>query len=122
VIYSTFKHMSVDRKALVVVDPLSTGAFLAPFAQDRGFSVICVYSSDELGDFKTHVPDEAADVVFAETISHTGELAPEAIEATAKQLRGLDYDIVACIAGAECGVEVGEALAEAWVCVAMALN
>merc|ERR1712137_1368640 len=91
---------------------MSTGAFLAPLAIERGLSVICVYSSDELGDFKTHVPDEAADVKFVETITHAGELAPEAIEATANQLRQLGYDIVACIAGAECGVEVGEALAE----------
>jgi len=105
--------MSVDRKALVVVDPLSTGAFLAPLAVDRGLSVICVYSSDELGDFKTHVPEEAADIVFAATVTHAGALAPEAIETTSTQLRGLGYDIVACIAGAECGVEVGEALAEA---------
>lgn len=104
--------MQSERKALVVVDPMSTGAFLAPLAIDRGLAVICVYSSDELGDFKTHVPAEAAGVTFAETMTHAGDLAHEAIEATAKKLRELDYDIVACIAGAECGVEVGEALAE----------
>lgn len=103
---------SVGSPALVVVDPLSTGAFLAPLAQARGLSVICVYSSDELGDFKTHVPADAANVVFSATITHSGDLAPEAIEHTAQRLRQMGYVIEACIAGAECGVEVGEALAE----------
>jgi len=106
--------MSVaERKAVIVVDPMSTGAFLAPVAISQGYSVICVYSSEELGDFKTHVPAEAANVVFAETITHTGDLAPEAIKQTAARLQQMGYELVACLAGAECGVEVGEALAEA---------
>merc|ERR1712061_664031 len=45
-------------------------------------------------------------------MTHSGDTNPEKIKHTAKKLRELDYDIVACIAGAECGVEVGEALAE----------
>jgi len=99
--------------ALVLVDPMSTGAFLAPFAQARGLSVICVYSSDELGDFKTHVPAEAAETVFSETITHTGGLEHKAIQRTAALVNDLGYTLMACVAGAECGVEVGEALAEA---------
>jgi biotin carboxylase len=100
-------------QALVVVDPMSTGAFLAPHAQERGLQVIRVYSSDELGDFATHVPEEAADVVFCETLTHTGGLSSDAIAQTAQQLSDFGYEIVGCLAGAECGVEVGEALAEA---------
>merc|ERR1712151_1039553 len=100
------------REAFVVVDPMSTGAFLAPMAIARGLSVICVYSSEELGDFKTHVPAEASNVVFDETITHSGSLAPEAIAETSAKLRHMGYNIVACVAGAECGVEVGEALAD----------
>jgi biotin carboxylase len=100
-------------QALVLVDPMSTGAFLAPFAQARNLEVIRVYSSDELGDFATHVPAEAAHTVFSETLTHTGGLSPEAIAKTAQEVSNLGYEIVACLAGAECGVEVGEALAEA---------
>jgi biotin carboxylase len=101
------------RMAVVVVDPMSTGAFLAPIAISQGYSVICVYSSDELGDFKTHVPAEAADVKFAEVLTHSGDTNPEKIKHTAALLQQMGYEIVACLAGAECGVEVGEALAEA---------
>jgi len=100
-------------QALVLVDPMSTGAFLAPLAQARDLEVIRVYSSDELGDFATHVPAEAAHTVFRETLTHTGGLSQEAIAQTAQKVSNLGCEIVGCLAGAECGVEVGEALAEA---------
>lgn len=95
--------------AVVVVDPVSTGAVVAHQAVHRmGLQVICVWSES--------IPEELKGfVAHGMGISHAGVLSHEVGEVakTAAAVRAIGANVVACIVGCETGVSLGDALAEA---------
>lgn len=87
-------------KIVALVDPLSTGAYLAPEFASRGWTSVAVLSSSRIPD--AYVKGfRRGD--FAEVITHTGDL-----DATAAELAALGPDFV--LAGAEHGVELADHL------------
>lgn len=100
-------------RAVVVVDPLSTGALIGTRAQERGYAVIRVWSSDCPVELRTHTAPGTKDC-FAATVVHEGSTAAgaSALETTAAKLRALPFSIVAILCGAEPGVTLTDSLAE----------
>lgn len=93
----------MDRPAVVVVDPYSSGNLLAPALRDAGLVPVAVTSTERppamwAGSYR---PDD-----FHEIIAHTGGVAE-----TAGRLRS--YAPVCVVPGAECGVELADLLAAA---------
>jgi hypothetical protein len=96
-------------KAIVIVDPISTGTRVASGAFDRGYAVIRLWSSDCPPELRGHTSSEARDV-FAQTLEHVGGSATEALETTVEALRALPYAIEAILCGSEPGVNLTDAL------------
>ncbi|MFI5779577.1 ATP-grasp domain-containing protein [Nocardia sp. NPDC051570] len=89
-----------------IVDPLSTGAFLADEFASRGWRVIAVMSTQTIPDafVSSFRPSD-----FDEIVIHEGDLD--------KTLAVLSsHTIVAVVAGTELGVELADALSEALGC------
>ncbi|KAG8459935.1 hypothetical protein KFE25_010984 [Diacronema lutheri] len=97
--------------AVVVVDPMSTGARISADAADRGFTIVRLWSSDCPPELRSHTSSSSRDV-FAATLEHTGGYAIEALEATARALRALPVRINAILCGSEPGVNLTDALSE----------
>jgi len=91
-------------RGVVVVDAFSTGELLAERVRRLGFRLVLVYSQpkQEAGVWS----NEIKDVEFE--IYHTGDLA-----ATLNELAKVPVRIEAVIPGAECGVNLSDALTEA---------
>jgi len=100
-----------NNRAVVVVDPLSTGATISARIVDRGYEVIRLWSSDCPADLRTHTSPDAKDC-FAVTLEHDGGMGVDALEVTAQALHKLPYHIEAIICGSEPGVTLTDALAE----------
>lgn len=126
------RHMSIDRQfgfapslkkrmttldasneAVVIVDPYSTGAIVALEFMNRGYHVVALWNKTLTPIMKTHVPIMAAsdpnfkyfkEVEEGETLQETIKI----VNATASP-----YRIVACLAGGESGVDLGDCLSEA---------
>lgn len=99
-------------KAVVVVDPMSTGARIASGAAERGFTVIRLWSSDCPPELRAHTAPGTVDV-FAHTLEHVGDSScKESLEATARALNALPYRIDAILCGSEPAVNLTDALAE----------
>mmetsp|Transcript_46665 Transcript_46665/g.107091 ORF Transcript_46665/g.107091 Transcript_46665/m.107091 type:complete len:565 (-) Transcript_46665:651-2345(-) len=95
--------------AVVVVDPISTGAVLAHhLVNKRGYEVVAVWSEvvpDELKAFVAH----GMDVTFAGRVQHVaGKVA-----ATAAAVRAINVQVIDVIVGCETGVLLGDELSEA---------
>ncbi|MFD4551243.1 ATP-grasp domain-containing protein [Streptomyces sp. NPDC058466] len=89
-------------KTIAIVDPVSTGAHLAPEFARRGWSAVAVLSGDKIPD--AYVKGfRRGD--FTDVLTHTGDPA-----ATVDRLKALDPRFV--LAGAEHGVELADQLAE----------
>ncbi|KAJ1622555.1 ATP-grasp domain-containing protein [Pavlovales sp. CCMP2436] len=105
--------MGVDivgsKKAIVIVDPISTGAQVASGASDRGYAVIRLWSSDCPPELRGHTSSVARDV-FSHTLEHVGGSATEVLEVTAQALLALPYAIEAILCGSEPGVNLSDAL------------
>ena len=89
-------------RAVAIVDPMSTGAYLPGEFRSQGWAPVAVLSSSRLPDVLTRTfrPDD-----FVAIVDEDGD-----VDATVKQLRG--HPVQAVIAGAEPGVELADALAE----------
>jgi biotin carboxylase len=98
-------------EAIVVVDPMSTGARISIGAYDRGYAVIRLWSSECPPALRAHIAHGVREV-FAHTFEHEGGSATDALEATATTLRALPYTVVAVICGSEPGVTLTDALSE----------
>lgn len=94
-----------SNKAVVVVDPISTGANLAQLLFDRGWPVIRVFSDGCPEKVKKHTP-AGLTVEFVATIEHTGDL-----DATVAAVRAVGYELEACFVGCETGVLFADLLA-----------
>lgn len=99
-------------RTVVIVDPLSTGAALAAEFVGR-VNLIRVWAcqSEKLRLF---VAAKFKHVVFSHTFVFNNEepVFADAVSQLADQIKNLNLDVAACIAGAECGVEVAEMLAQ----------
>jgi biotin carboxylase len=94
--------------AVVIVDPLTTGARLALEMQKRGYKLIRLLSQEFPERTLACIPDICKDLRWEETISYQGA------DETAEELQSLgkDYHIIACQIGCEAGVEVFDAVTE----------
>ncbi|CAK9075130.1 unnamed protein product [Durusdinium trenchii] len=97
------------RACVVLVDPCSTGAMLAPELDRRGYTVLALWTSDA-GEHRGHLPQAAkgfpekflAELDEQPTLSSTAALLREACGGEPKAL----------ICGGEMGVKLADALSE----------
>jgi hypothetical protein len=100
------------RQLVVLVDPYSTGAMLAPELERRGFAVVALWT-DEVGENRHHIPEAATG--FPENFVEEVEIRPtlfETAEALSAVAGAAGLEIVAVMCGGETGVKVTDALAE----------
>lgn len=95
--------------AVVIIDPLTTGARLAFEYQKAGYKVIRLLSMDLPDVAKNSLPDACRNLIFDETLQYEGSPAETVAEL---QALGSSYHIVACQIGCEAGVEVFDAITE----------
>lgn len=126
------RHMSIDRQfglgpnlkkrmttvdaskeVVIMVDPYSTGAIVALEFMKRGYHVIALWNKTLTPVMKTHVPimasSDASFKYFNEI--EEGSTLDETIQAV--NTAAAPYRIIACLAGGESGVDLGDALSEA---------
>ena len=104
----------LEMTTLVVVDPVSTGAFLCRVAASRGFRVIALWSR-ELSATVRH----RARISDAMTFASASVEEEESLEATVKALKSQvkSDEWLECIPGSEWGVQLAER-----VCCALKLR
>ena len=93
---------TTDPKAVIVVDPFSTGALLAAELYSMGMKVIAVYSAqmDKLENLKNLVP-QGLNIVFEEVVPFN-----TTIDDLVRQFRRPGFTILAIFAGAETGIRL----------------
>lgn len=107
--------------AVIVVDPLSTGAVLAKYFCDRNFEVVRLFSQkfpERLANFI--LPELKASISYIYSFEFTGgsftDLSEEQFQAECDavvlKIRSMHVPVQAVIAGAETGVEVCDAVAQ----------
>uniref|UniRef100_A0A7S4SP54 ATP-grasp domain-containing protein n=1 Tax=Alexandrium monilatum TaxID=311494 RepID=A0A7S4SP54_9DINO len=96
-------------QAVVIVDPLSTGCSLALEAASRGYSVIALWDGDLPQEVMFHTPASAKSLHYHAVVHEraTVEETAAAVLAAAGNL-----GLAACIAGAEPGVSLADALSQ----------
>ena len=99
--------------AIVVTDPISTGALMVAEMQERGVAVIAAWSDSCGGAMRSHVPLMASGIEYTAIV----EEAARDAAAVAREVKALVKErrlrLVACVAGAETGVRFQDALADA---------
>jgi len=98
-------------RAVVVVDPYSTGACVALECFQRGFKVISIWSlaaTEELRD-PSHQPQSCRELVYHAQLSE--EKAMEETGEAVRQACG-EFELAAVIVGGESGVPLADALSE----------
>ena len=96
-------------EAVVIVDTFSTGAMLAYLCYLRGYRVISLLSGD-VADLLDMVP-EGLDFSFSGVHTLKGHLSDDiAFGTLVAELQGLQWPVVAVMAGAETGVELADKL------------
>lgn len=90
-----------------MVDPISTGANVALEASLRGYSVIALWCSEILDEFRSHVPVACKDLKYLAQVEEQATISKtaEAVKAAAG-----GRTIAACIVGGESGVTLADKL------------
>lgn len=97
------------KKAVVLVDPYSTGCVVAQEMAKRGYLLIALWTKGFSDEMKTHVPascghmDYFAEITEADSLEETEKLLREAA-------RG--REIAACLPGGEAGVDFADVFSE----------
>ena len=97
------------KKAVVLVDPYSTGCIIGQEMAKRGYLLIALWTKGFSDEMKTHVPascghmDYFAEIDEADTVEQTEKLL--------KQAAG-GHEVVACLAGGEAGVDFADVFSE----------
>ena len=103
-------HNENAGRVVVVVDPISTGAFIAAEATERGFGVIAVWSECVPPELKAFVA-KGLSIRYVGVVQHEeGSLA-----ATVDAVRALvssEQTLAALFVGCETGVLLGDELSE----------
>lgn len=106
------KHRSTAKDgkpdAVVIVDPLSTGATLAAMASARGFLIVRVLSQAFPEEIANCLPDGLT-LNWHASLEYDAEDPARTVEA----LRSLDAHVLGVLVGCECGVECHDALTSA---------
>jgi biotin carboxylase len=97
--------------AVVIVDPFSTGAFLASEVRKRGVKCARVLSAWD-SPVASLVAEGVSSIDFCATIQHNDRLSDQdlAVSQTVEALQDLPFPILAVIPGAETGVELADQL------------
>ena len=95
------------RPAVVVVDPISTGANLAAAIVERGVACICLHSGN-VADEVAGLVDSSLHTHFAATLTFDTGHPISCIAA----LRQLPYELFGCVSGSELAVEVTDYVTE----------
>lgn len=104
--------------AIVVVDPLSTGAAISERAAARGLKVIRLWSHECPEELRSHIPLNFKQDTYAATLSHIGvshhgPLDNASLSKTSDALHALTSDnITAIVCGCDTGVTLANALSE----------
>ena len=96
------------RQAVIVVDPISTGANVAFEVTRRGFPCIKV-ASGYVSPALLNLVDATIRTDFVASINHDSSDPYKTIQ----QLRSLPFDIIGAISGSELGIEVTDFITEA---------
>lgn len=111
---SELTENELDKDAIVVVDPMSTGMNLAMEVMERGYHCIAVYSDTLtiVQDLVAKLPETTREK-FAAGIFHEGSMEFEAsVGITINNIRQTQLKVVAVLPGAESGVSLADELAE----------
>jgi biotin carboxylase len=98
-----------ENQCMVVVDCYSSGAQVAYYAQQRGYKIICLWSTQD--EALLDLVPKDLDITFDKILFCTGktERDKNAIHA---QLLALPWEVVGVIAGGETGVDLCDSLSE----------
>ena len=96
--------------ALVIVDPLSTGARLAAMAQERGFLIVRVMSQAFPDELMAILPSGMAALNWKADLVYDSENPAK----TVAELKALDVHLLGILVGCESGVECHDALTTAF--------
>lgn len=101
--------VDASKEVVVVVDPYSTGCLVVNEIKSRGFQVIACWSLGFSEEMKTHTPEAAGKMKYYAEVDELEDLVDtvKAIYEAAGKLR-----VVACIAGAEAGVDCADEVSE----------
>lgn len=103
---------AAKERAVVVVDPFSTGARVAAYVNQKGLRCVCVYS-DHFDSIISNLVPHGVQLHFDETVQYDAKLAEEeALEKAVKALAALPWEVAAVIPGAEMGVELADKLSD----------
>ena len=101
---------SVAPRCVVLVDPYSTGAMLAPELDLRGYAVIALWTK-ECGENRDHLP-KAAKGFPEKFLAEVDEQDTLALTADAVRKAANCSEPLALICGGETGVKLADALSE----------
>ena len=101
--------VDVSNEVVVIVDPYSSGCCVAKEIMSRGYKVIALWTNGFAEDMKLHVPLSCTGMTYYAQVTEaaTLEATAAAAQSAAKPRR-----IVACLAGGEAGVDLGDSLSE----------
>jgi len=105
--------VDATKEAVVVVDPYSTGCCVAKEFMNRGFHVIALWTQGLVPEMKLHVPLSVGGPEQFKYYAQVTQL--DGIEdtiAAVKKAAGT-FNVVACFAGGESGVDYADVLSEA---------
>lgn len=98
-----------SKRAVVLVDPYSTGCILGQEMAKRGYLLIALWTRGFSAEMKTHIPESCgymdyfAEMDQAETVEMTERVLKEVANG---------HEIAACIAGGEAGVDFADVFSE----------
>mmetsp|Transcript_7319 Transcript_7319/g.21275 ORF Transcript_7319/g.21275 Transcript_7319/m.21275 type:complete len:555 (-) Transcript_7319:189-1853(-) len=105
--------MSTKEKAVLIVTPYSTGCCVALEMQRRGYAIIALWINGFADEMKTHVPLSCAKELRYVREIEEQETLQLTLEEIQRHSTEANFEIVACLAGGEAGVDVADILSEA---------
>lgn len=98
-----------SKKAVVFVDPYSTGCVVAQEMARRGYLLIALWTTGFSEEMKTHVPESCGKMVYFAEMDQQATL--EETERVLKEV-AMGHQIAACLAGGEAGVDFADEFSE----------
>lgn len=110
---ASFYDEEVGEGAIIVVDPLSSGAMLAAEFANRHFQVVRLMSQKFPERFANFVPPAARNLKYLCNFEFKDSSKfDQDVDLVVDQIRQMDIPVQAVVAGAETGVEVCDAIAQ----------
>jgi ATP-grasp domain len=109
--------MKTTKGAVIMVTPYSTGCIIAQEMIRRGFVIIALWTAEFSEEMKKHIPTSVSGLKYLLELTEIPNDIPSTIKMIQNELLTVqpsyDYQIVACLAGGEAGVDYADALSEA---------